>query len=95
MSTTTEEAPVAEAYQRRQTPLEKTTETEARSSLATVYTCMVDYRQKSGFQPIKLELYPLVHTYPANYVRVHLRISGYIKRVEWRTESFGLGLAKV
>ena len=75
--------------------MEKTTETEARSSLATVYTCMVDYRQKSGFQPIKLELYPLVHTYPANYVRVHFRISGYIKRVEWRTESFGLGLAKV
>jgi len=37
---------------------------------------------KFGCQPIKLELYPLVHTYPANYVRVHLSISGYIKRVE-------------
>jgi len=75
--------------------LEKTTETETRSSLATVYACTVDYREIPGCQPIKLELYPLVHMYPANYVRVHLRISGYIKRVEWRTESFGLGLAKV
>ena len=83
------------AYQRRKTPLEKTTETETRSSLATVYACTVDYREISGCQPIKLELHPLVHTYPANYVRVHLKISGYIKRVEWRTESFGLGLAKV
>ena len=50
---------------------------------------------KFGRRPIKLELYPLVHTYPANYVRVHFRISGYIKRVEWCTEPFGLGLAKV
>jgi len=37
---------------------------------------------KFGCQPIKLELYPLVQTYPANYVRVHLGISGYIKGVE-------------
>ena len=28
---------------------------------------------KFGFQPIKLQLYPLAHTYPANYVRVHFR----------------------
>ena len=86
---------MVEAYQKRQTPLEKMREIETRSSLATVYACTVDYWQKSGCQPIKLELYPLVHTYPANYERVHLRISGYIKRVKWSTESFGLGLAKV
>ena len=45
-------------------------------------------------QPIKLELYPLEHTYPANYVRVHFRDLG-VYRVEYRTETFGLGLAKV
>ena len=28
---------------------------------------------KFGCQPIKLEQYPLAHTYPANYVRVHFR----------------------
>ena len=37
---------------------------------------------KFGCQPIKLELCPLVHAYSANYMRVHLRISVYIKRVE-------------
>ena len=38
---------------------------------------------KFGYQPIKLELYPLAHTYTANYVRAcTLDISGYIKRVE-------------
>ena len=37
---------------------------------------------KFGCQPIKLELYPHVHTYTANYVRVHFRPLGYIKRVE-------------
>ena len=37
---------------------------------------------KFGCQPIKLELYILTHAYPANYVRVHFRVSGYIKRVE-------------
>ena len=38
---------------------------------------------KFGCQPIKLELYPLVHAYPVNYVRVHFRHLGvYIKRVE-------------
>jgi len=47
-------------------------------------------------QPIKLELHLDGHTYPANYVRACTSgISGYIKRVEKRTESFGLGIAKV
>ena len=34
---------------------------------------------KFGCQPIKLELYPLAHTYPANYVRVHFRHLGVYK----------------
>ena len=34
---------------------------------------------KFGCQPIKLELYLLVHTYPANYVRVHFRHLGVYK----------------
>ena len=41
---------------------------------------------KFGCQPIKLELYPLAHTYPANYVRVHFRHLGVYKesRVAYR-----------
>ena len=34
---------------------------------------------KFGCQPIKLELYPLVHTYPAKKVRVQLRHLGVYK----------------
>jgi len=34
---------------------------------------------KFGSQPIKLELYPLAHTYTANYVRVHFRHLGVYK----------------
>jgi len=39
-----------------------------------------------GYQPIKLELYLLVHTYTANYVRVHSRLLGVYKesRVAYR-----------
>ena len=73
------------AYRRRLTPLrtqDKTTETETRSTLATAYACTFQFPAKLGFQLIKLELYPLVHTYTANYVRVHCRHLGYIKRVE-------------
>ena len=49
---------------------------------------------KFGYQPIKLQLYPLAHMYPTNYVHVHFRHLG-VYRVEWRTKPFGLGLAKV
>ena len=67
----------------------KTTETETRSPRATVYACRVRGGRlpaKVGSQPIKLELYPLVHTYPANYVRVHFRHLGVYKesRVAYR-----------
>ena len=34
---------------------------------------------KFGFQPIKFEFYPLEHTYPAKYVRVHFRHLGVYK----------------
>ena len=49
---------------------EKTTETEARSTLARVYACTVAgdrFPAKFGCQPIKLQLYQHAHTYPANY----------------------------
>ena len=67
----------------------KTTETEARSSSETVYTCTVSggrFPAKFGCQPMKLELHPLAHTHPANYVRVNLGISGVYKegRVAYR-----------
>jgi len=41
---------------------------------------------KFGYQPIKLELYPLEHAYAANYVRVHLQHPGVYKdsRVAYR-----------
>jgi len=91
---TTEGAPVAEGlYPRRQTALKteekKMTETEARSPLATAYACTVPGGRipaKFGFQPIKLELYPLEHTYSAKYVRVHFRPLGVYKesRVAYR-----------
>ena len=61
---------------------EKTTETEARSTLARVYACTVAgdrFPAKFGCQPIKLQLYPHAHTYPANYVRVHFRSLGVYK----------------
>jgi len=34
---------------------------------------------KFEYQPIKLEIYALAHTYPANYVRVHFRHLGVYK----------------
>ena len=70
-STTTEGAQVAEG----------TTEIESRSSLAKVNACSVpgwSIPGKIWYQPIKLELYPLAHAYPANYVRVHFRHLGGI-----------------
>ena len=60
----------------------KMTETESRSSLATVYACTVSgwsIPAKFGCQPIKFELYPHTHTCPVNNVRVHLGISGVYK----------------
>ena len=50
---------------------------------------------KFGCQPIKLELNLVVHTYPANYVRVQLRHLGVYKESRVATKPFGLGLAKV
>ena len=46
----------------------KTTETEARSTLATVNACTTSRRLIPaifGCQPIKLQLYPHTHTHPA------------------------------
>ena len=94
MESTTTEWQRAYSYRRRPTTLEtqekkkkkKTTETETRSPLATVYACTVPFPAKFGCQPIKLQLFPLVHTYPANYVRVHFKHPGVYKgsRVAYR-----------
>jgi len=43
---------------------------------------------KFGGQPIKLELYTLAHTYPANYVRVHFRDLGVYKGSRAATKPF-------
>jgi len=86
-SNTIEGAPVLEGTPEEANGIgdpRKTTETEARSPLATVYACTIPggrFPAKFGCQPIKLELCLHEHTYPANYVRVHLGISEYIKRV--------------
>ena len=62
VSTTTEAAPVAKALQEEVHALEsneKTTETDARSTLVTVLACTVAgdrFPAKLGCQPIKLEL---------------------------------------
>ena len=70
-STTTEGAPAAWGLPEEANAIgdsRKTTETESRTSLVTVYTCTVpgcQFPAKFGFQPIKLELYPLAHTYTA------------------------------
>jgi len=92
VSTTTEAAPEAESIPEEGNAIgdwRKTTETETHSSLATVYACAVPggrFPAKFGCRPIKLELYLLVHTYTANYVRVHLRHLGVYKlsRVAYR-----------
>ena len=52
-----------------------------RNTLITGNSLRVPSLQAAKFecQPIKLELYPLEHTYPANYVRVHFRDLGVYK----------------
>lgn len=42
-----------------------------------------------NFYSIKLELYLLVHMYPANYVRMHFRQLGVYKESRVATEPFG------
>ena len=91
-TTTTEAVSVAKALQEEAHGIgdqRKTTETVARSTLATVYACTVAgnrFPAKFGCQPIKLELYPVAHTHPANCVRVHFRHLGVYKesRVAYR-----------
>ena len=60
----------------------KTTETETHSELATVHACTVPGRSIPGKivrQPIKFELHPQAHAYPAIYVCVHFRLLGVYK----------------
>ena len=84
-TTTTEAASMAKALQEEAHGIgdqRKTTETVARSTLATVYTCTVAgnrFPAKFGCQPIKLELDLLARTHPASYVRVHFRRLGVYK----------------
>ena len=72
-STTTEGAQVAEGLTEETNGIgdsrQKTTEIESRSSLPKVNACTVpgwSIPGKIWYQPIKLELYPLAHAYPAN-----------------------------
>ena len=84
-STTTEGSPVAEGLPGEiTTPLEtgKTTETEAHSSLATVYACTVPggrFPAKIGSKPIKLEQYPPCTRMPGIKCACTLGISGVYK----------------
>ena len=88
-STTTEGAPVAEGLPEKANAIGDTRENDRdRNTLTTGNSLRVhslsgkNFPAIFGCQPIKLELYPLMHAYPANYLRVHLGISGYIKRVK-------------
>ena len=91
-SSTTRKAPVSEGLPKEANSNgdpRKTTETETRASWETVDACRVpgcEFPATSGCQPIKLELYPHVHTCTANYVRVHFRHLGVYKgsRVAYR-----------
>ena len=74
------------AYPRRQTALKtqekETTETEARSPLATAYACTVSKRSNPGkiwIPTNQIRVLSLEHTYPAKYVRVHFRHLGVYK----------------
>jgi len=81
-STTTEGAPVTEGLPEEANAIENSRKNDrdrTRSTLATAYACTFQFPAKLGFQLIKLELYPLVHTYTANYVRVHFRHLGVYK----------------
>jgi len=80
------------AYRRRPTALE-TQEKRQRQKHAHGWQHFTraqfqggQFPAKFGCQPIKLELYPLAHTYPANCVRVHFRHLGVYKesRVAYR-----------
>ena len=87
-TTTTEAASVAKTLQEEAHGIEdqrKTTETVARSTLATVYTCTVAgnrFPAKFGCQPIKLELYLQPTRIPRVTSACTSGISGYIKGVE-------------
>ena len=91
-STTTEGTQVAEAY-KRPTPLQTQQQNDRdRNTRITGNSLRVQifpgrrFPAKFGCQPIKLQLYPPVHTYPANNVRVHFRHRGVYKesRVAYR-----------
>ena len=103
-TTTTEGAPVAEDLPQEASDIgdsRKSTETETRSWLARAYACGVPggrFPAKFGYQPIKSKLRPLVRSctrIPRITCACTSTTSGYIKGVEWLTEPFGLGLAKV
>jgi len=81
-STTAEEAPVAEGVPEKANAIRGSRKNDRdRNTLITGNSLRVQSLQAAKFecQPIKLELYPLEHTYPANYVRVHFRDLGVYK----------------
>ena len=81
------------AYQRRPTALETLAEKWRRQKHAHHQQQFTHaqfpggrFPAKFGCQPIKLELYPLTHTHPAKYMRVHFRHLGVYKesRIAYR-----------
>ena len=98
-STTTEGAPVLTGGGQRHWRLErKTTETETRSPLATVYACRVSRRSIPGkiWMPTNQIRAISASANVSREIRARaLRHLGVYKGVEWRIEPFRLGLAKV
>ena len=82
-STTTEEAPVAEGLPEETNGIGDSRQKRQRQKHAHHWRQFtraqspgVPFPAKFGCQPIKFELHPIAHTYPANYVRVHFWVSG-------------------
>jgi len=86
-STTTERAPVEESLQeeanvtrdRLKKKRQRQNHTPHWQHLTRAQFPGCRFPAKFGCQPIKLQLYPHAHTYPANNVRVHFRHLGVYK----------------
>ena len=101
-STTKEGAPVAEGLQEETNGIGDSRKERQRQNHAHHWQQLTRaqlpggwFPAKFGCQPIKLELYPHAHTYPAKCLRVHFRHLGVYKESQVATEPFRLGLAKV
>ena len=81
-STTWQGAPVAEGLPEETNAIGDSRKNDKdRNTLLTGNSLRVhsQFPANFGYKPIRLELYLLVHTYTANYVRVHSRLLGVYK----------------